>query len=103
MRLWPRSVGDDEERLTLLDDVRRELLGVSATDVLDGMHRLGRHGQGLAGADGLRLLASISYSSVPSSTDDFLARVPVPDGRARGDVDAVLKDLATRNAEIVVL
>jgi hypothetical protein len=77
---------------------------VSATDVLDGMHRLGRHGQGLAGADGLRLLASISYSSVPSSTK--MTSSPGCQCRTagpRGDVDAVLKDLATRNAEIVVL
>src|SRR5262245_29830876 len=41
----PRSFGHHQERLSLLDEVRRELGRVTAADVPHGVNRFGRHEQ----------------------------------------------------------
>src|SRR5262245_53256556 len=94
-----------EERLPLLDDVRRELGGHAGADVPHRVHGLGRHGQRVAGAGrDRRLTVDVVLKRPLEDVDDLLARVLVPDvRRLRADLDAVLDDFASGDAEVVTL
>jgi hypothetical protein len=65
----------------------------------------GRDHQALAGADPCRWLAvDVVLQRSFQDVDDLFTRVLVPkERRGRADVDAVLDDLASRNAEVALL
>src|SRR6478672_12026296 len=100
-RFFGGSVGEDDERLALLDHVGRELGSVAA----NGVNGLRRDHQGFAGAIGAGLLAvDLVLERALDDIDDLLAWMPVPDGlRLRADLDAVLDHFAPCSAQIVVL
>jgi hypothetical protein len=94
-----------DERLPFFDDVRRELRSVAGAHVLHRVDRFGRDEKGLARLDRRRWLALDLILQRPfEDTDDLFAVVEVLEGRRfRADLDAVLDDLASGNAEIVPL
>src|SRR5262249_34434289 len=87
------------------DEVGGELRRLAAADVPDRVDSLGRDEEDLAGIDGrrrppLHLVLQRPFEDI----DDLFARMHVPDRRhVRADHHAVLDDLASRHAEIVLL
>src|SRR5919202_4477732 len=94
-----------DERLPFLDDIRGELSRVASAYVPHRVDRFGRDEQDVAGVERRRWLALDLILQRPfQDIDDLFARMLVLDERRfRADVDAVLDDLASRDAEIVLL
>jgi hypothetical protein len=99
------SLDYHEERLALFDDVCSELRGVAAADVLHRVDRFGRDEQDVAGFERRGRPALDPVLQRPfEDVDDLFARMLVPDEwRLRANVDAVLDDLASGDAQIVPL
>src|SRR5262249_53191209 len=99
------SLDERDERLALFDDVRRELRRVFGADVADTVDGSGRNEQDVPCAERRRLPAVDLVLQGPfEDVDDLFARMRVPDERRlRGEVDAVLDDLSSRDAQRVSL
>src|SRR5262249_29449612 len=99
------SLDQLEERHTFLDDIRGELRGVDAADVLRRVDRSGRDEQDVAGLKRHRRPAlDLIFQQAFDDINDLFARMPVPAERhSRGEIYAHLDDLASRGAEIVSL
>src|SRR5262245_62149961 len=99
------SLGQRDERLSLLDDVGGEFCGVPTAGVLHRVDHPGRNSEDVAGMKGHRRLAFDLILQRPlEDVDDLFPRMGVPDERCfRAYVDARLDDLTSGNAEIVLL
>src|SRR5829696_10552273 len=100
-----RSLDHHDQRLPFLDEVCRELSRVAAADVLRRVDSTGWNEQHAARLQRRRRLAVQFILQSPfKDIDDLFARMPVPAERyARAEVDAHLDDLASGDAEIVLL
>src|SRR5262245_14605776 len=100
-----RSLDQRKERLPFFDDIRGELRCIARARVPRRVDRSGRDEQDVAGLERHRRLAlDLVLHRTFKDVDDLLARMRVPGERyARGELDAHLDDLASRDAEIVPL
>src|SRR5439155_24513563 len=103
--LNPHSLDYHEERLPLFDEIRGELCRVAAAYVLHCVDRFGRDEQDVARVVRRRRLTfDLGLQRPFEDIDDLFARIVVFHGRRLGaDVDSVLDDLTSRDAEVVLL
>src|SRR5918993_3338426 len=100
-----RSLDQYDERLPFFHDICGELCRVGGTHVTHRVDRFSGGEQDVAGVERRRWLALDLILQRPfEDIDDLFARMLVLEGRRlRADVHAVLDDLASGNAEIVLL
>src|ERR687898_2951691 len=100
-----RSLDQHEERLPLFDDIRGELRRVGGAYVPHRVDRFGRDEQDVASVERRRWLTlGLVLQRSFEDIDDLFAWMEVLEGRRlRANVHAVLDDLASGNAEIVLL
>src|SRR5262245_19266317 len=94
-----------DERLALFDDVGGELGCVGGADVPGRVHRAGRNEKDLPGRQGDRRFAfEAIFQGAFDHIDDLFAGVAVVWREHAGrDIDAGLDELASRDAQIVLL
>jgi hypothetical protein len=99
------SLDEHEERLAFFDDISGKFCRVGGAYVLHRVDRFGRDEKDLARVDRRRgLVLDLVLQRPFEDIDDLLARMLVLDGRRfRANVHAVLDDLASGYAEILLL